>query len=110
MEQEPTDEALVERVGKGEHALFELLMRRNNRRVFRATRAILKNDVEAEDAMQEAYVSAFTHLGDFGGRARFSTWLTRIAVHEALGRLRKSKRLASLDDEGAGTEETVATT
>lgn len=109
MEQEPTDEAIAERVVAGEHALFELLMRRHNRRVFRATRAILKNDVEAEDAMQEAYVSAFTHLADFGGRAKFSTWLLRIAVHEALGRLRRSKRIASLDDE-SGEEDQVATT
>ena len=101
MEPEPTDEALVARVVAGEHALFELLMRRHNRRVFRTTRAILKNDDEAEDAMQEAYVSAFTHLADFSGRSRFSTWLVRIAVHECLGRLRKSKRVASFDGEPA---------
>ncbi|MDB4934704.1 MAG: polymerase sigma-54 factor RpoN [Labilithrix sp.] len=93
-----SDEALVARVLGGETAVFELLMRRHNRRVFRAARAILRNDTEAEDAMQEAYVAAFTHLRDFAGRARFSTWLVRIAVHEALGRLRKSKRLTSLDD------------
>jgi RNA polymerase sigma-70 factor (ECF subfamily) len=110
MEPEPTDEALVARVVAGEHALFELLMRRHNRRVFRTTRAILKNDDEAEDAMQEAYVSAFTHLADFSGRSRFSTWLVRIAVHECLGRLRKSKRVASFDGEPGPEEDRMADT
>lgn len=92
------DEEIVARVVGGDTAAFELLMRRHNQRVFRAARAILKDDAEAEDAMQEAYVSAFTHLAEFGGRARFSTWLVRIAVYEALGRLRRAKRAASLDD------------
>jgi RNA polymerase sigma-70 factor (ECF subfamily) len=96
--QDAPDEAIVARVVAGDTAAFETLVRRHNQRLFRATRAILKNDDEAEDAMQEAYVSAFAHLTDFGGRARFSTWLVRIAVYEALGRLRKGKRLTSLDD------------
>jgi RNA polymerase sigma-70 factor (ECF subfamily) len=96
---ETSDETLVARVLAGETAVFELLMRRHNRRVFRTARAILREDTEAEDVMQEAYVSAFTHLADFAGRARFSTWLVRITVHEALARLRKSKRMTSLDDE-----------
>jgi RNA polymerase sigma-70 factor (ECF subfamily) len=95
---EPSDEALVARVLGGDTPAFELLMRRHNQRVFRTARAILKDEAEAEDAMQQAYVSAFTHLSDFGGRARFSTWLVRIAVYEALGRLRRAKRTASLDD------------
>jgi RNA polymerase sigma-70 factor, ECF subfamily len=93
-----TDEAIVARVLEGDTAAFELLMRRHNQRVFRATRAVLHDDDEAEDAMQAAYISAYTHLRDFGGRAAFSTWLTRIAIHEALARLRKAKRTASLDD------------
>lgn len=103
------DESLVARVVAGDTAAFEGLMRRHNRRVFRATRAILRNDEEAEDAMQEAYVSAFAHLRDFGGRARFSTWLVRIAVYEALGRLRRGKRLTSLEDVEL-EEEPMATT
>ena len=94
-----TDEDIVARVLGGDTAAFELLMRRHNQRVFRATRAVLRNDDEAEDAMQAAYLAAYTHLKDFGGRAAFSTWLTRIAVHEAFAKLRKSKRTASLDDE-----------
>ncbi len=102
------DETLVERILGGETALFEVLMRRHNRRVFRTARAILKSETDAEDVMQEAYVSAYTHLRDFSGRSRFSTWLVRIAVHEALGRLRKAKKTASLDD--TGEEEVMSTT
>jgi RNA polymerase sigma-70 factor (ECF subfamily) len=97
-----TDEDIVLRVCAGEHSLFELLMRRHNGRVYRTARAILRDDGEAEDVMQDAYVRAFEHLKDFEGRARFSTWLTRIAVHEALARVRRSKRFESLD---AHTEE-----
>jgi len=67
-------------------------MRRHNRRVFRAVRAILKRDDEAEDVMQDAYVRAFEHLAEFRQEAAFSTWLTRIAVHEALARVRRERR------------------
>jgi RNA polymerase sigma-70 factor, ECF subfamily len=105
-----TDESIVSRVVAGDTAAFELLMRRHNQRVFRAVRAVLKDDDDAEDAMQQAYIAAFTHLADFGGRARFSTWLVRIAVHEALGKLRRTKRLVSLDGEDAEVEEAVMTT
>jgi RNA polymerase sigma-70 factor (ECF subfamily) len=106
---EASDEAIVVRVVAGETAAFETLVRRHNRRVFRAVRAILKTDDEAEDVMQEAYVSAFAHLAAFGGRARFSTWLVRIAVHEALRRLRQGKRLVSMDETQL-EEEPMATT
>jgi RNA polymerase sigma-70 factor, ECF subfamily len=94
---EPTDEEIVARVLAGDAALFEQLMRRHNSRVYRAARAILRDDSEAEDVMQDAYVRAYTHLRDFGGRARFSTWLTRIAVNEALARVRRGKRFDSLE-------------
>jgi RNA polymerase sigma-70 factor (ECF subfamily) len=94
-----TDEAIVARVCAGEQELFELLMRRHNQRVYRTARAILRNDDEAEDVMQDAYVRAYEHLHEFEGRARFSTWLTRIAVHEALARVRRSKRFDSLDSQ-----------
>jgi len=94
----PSDEDVIARVLGGDIDAFELVMRRYNQRLYRAVRAILREDDESVDVMQEAYVSAFTHLGDFSGRARFSTWLTRIAVHEALARLRKRKRLEPLDD------------
>lgn len=86
-----SDETIVARLVGGETALFEVLMRRHNQRLFRAARAIVRDDDEAEDVMQEAYIQAFTKLHQFEGRAKFSTWLTRIAVHEALARLRKRR-------------------
>jgi len=105
---EPSDEEILERVATGDVAAFELVMRRYNRRLFRAVRAILKDDAEVEDVIQEAYVSAYAHLADFSGRARFSTWLTRIAVHEAFGRLRKRRRSESWDVNN-GEEEQIMT-
>ena len=87
-----TDDEGVSRVVGGETSLFEILMRRHNRRVYRVARAILRDEDEAEDVMQHAYVAAYIHLGQYAGRALFSTWLTRIAVHEALGRLRRRGR------------------
>ncbi len=85
-----TDEEVVRRVLAGEGALFEILMRRYNQRLYRAVRSILPGDEdEIEDVMQQAYVNAYTHLAQFAGEAKFSTWLTRIAVHEALARRRR---------------------
>ena len=72
------DEEIVTRVLDGETALFELIVRRYNQRLFRATRAILRDDNAAEDAMQEAYLRAFAKLDQFNGEAKFSTWLTKI--------------------------------
>ena len=86
-----TDEDIVTRVLAGETALFEIIMRRHNQRLYRVARAILRDDGEAEDVMQDAYVRAYQHLGQFAGRAKFSTWLTRIAVHEALARAHRGK-------------------
>lgn len=86
-----TDEEVVRRVVDGETALFELIVRRYNQRLFRTTRAILRDDNAAEDVMQEAYLRAFAKLDQFAGQAKFSTWLTKIAVYEALGRLRRAK-------------------
>jgi len=91
-----SDEQIVARVCAGERELFELLMRRHNRKVFRAARAVLKRDAEAEDVMQDAYVRAFSHLAEFKGEARFSTWLTRIAIYEAYARVRRERRLEPL--------------
>jgi RNA polymerase sigma-70 factor (ECF subfamily) len=92
-----TDEEVVERVKRGETALFEVLMRRYNQRLYRVTRSILGNDGEAEDVTQDAYVRSYMHLDQFDGRAKFSTWLTKIAVHEALARLRNRQRLVEID-------------
>jgi RNA polymerase sigma-70 factor (ECF subfamily) len=93
-----SDEEVVERVVGGETALFELLMRRYNQRLYRITRAIVKDEGEAEDLTQDTYVRAFEHLDQFAGRARFSTWLTRIAVHEAAARLRRRGRQADIEE------------
>jgi RNA polymerase sigma-70 factor (ECF subfamily) len=92
-----TDEEVVARVRAGEVGLFEVLMRRYNQRLYRVARAILGDDSEAEDVMQDAYVRAFSHLDQFAGRARFSTWLTRIAVYEALARARRRRRTVEID-------------
>jgi RNA polymerase sigma-70 factor (ECF subfamily) len=93
-----SDEEVVYRVRAGETALYEVIMRRYNQRLYRIARAILHNDGEAEDVMQDAYVRAYEHLDQFAARAPFATWLTRIAVHEALARLRGRNRIQSLDD------------
>jgi RNA polymerase sigma-70 factor, ECF subfamily len=93
-----SDEEVVERVLAGDTAVYEVVMRRYNTRLYRVARAILKNDGEAEDVMQDAYVKAFQHLGQFAGRAKFSTWLTRIAVHEALARAHKARLFEDWDD------------
>ena len=93
-----TDEEVVDRVRAGDTALYEIIMRRYNQRLFRVARAIVRDDGEAEDVMQAAYVRAYEHLGQFACRAPFSAWLTRIAVHEALLRLRKRGRIDQLDD------------
>lgn len=102
------DDVLVARVRSGDNAVFEILMRRHNRTLFRATRAILRSDDEAEDVMQHAYLRALEHLAEYEGRARFSTWLTRIAVYEALGRLRRQRRLEQLSDHDIDTEDSMA--
>ena len=99
-----SDEDVVKRVRAGQVDLFEVLMRRYNQRVYRLARAVLRNDSEAEDVAQEAWVRAYTHLDQFAGRAAFSTWLSRIALHEAWARVRRGKRLEAIepDPESAG--------
>ena len=88
----PPDGEVIERVRRGEVELFEVLMRRYNQRVFRIARAILPSDAEAEDLAQEAWVRAYEHLGEFAGRAAFSTWLIRIVLHEGWARARRERR------------------
>lgn len=93
-----SDEEIVDRVRGGETALYEILVRRYNQRLYRVARAILRDDTEAEDVMQEAYVRAFQYLHQFEGRSPFSTWLTRIAVHEALARVRTRQRVVQFEE------------
>jgi RNA polymerase sigma-70 factor (ECF subfamily) len=87
----------VDRVLAGETALYEIIMRRYNQRLYRVARAIVRDDAEAEDIMQDAYVRAYQHLNQFSRLSPFSTWLTRIAVHESLARVRRRSRLDQLD-------------
>lgn len=87
---EMPDEEIVRRVVAGERELFELLLRRYNQRVYRAVRAVLRNPDDTEDAMQQAYVNAYSHLHQFEGRASFPTWMIRIAIREASARNRKA--------------------
>jgi RNA polymerase sigma-70 factor, ECF subfamily len=91
------DKEIVRRILAGDGASFELLMRRYNQRVFRVVRSIVRDDDEAEDIVQESYVRAFEHLSQFEGRATFATWLTRIAVNEALARKRRDKVINYMD-------------
>jgi RNA polymerase sigma-70 factor, ECF subfamily len=90
-----TDEAIVPRIRGGETELFEILMRRHNPKVYRAVRSILRDEADVEDAMQQAYLSAFAHLGQFEGASRVSTWLVRIAINEAIGRRHSELRLVA---------------
>lgn len=87
-----SDEEVVARVQAGDTALYEILMRRYNQRLFRIARSILRDDDEAEDVMQDTYVRAYASLHQFRGKAQFSTWLTKIAIYEASSRLQKRKR------------------
>lgn len=106
-----TDEARLAADAAAGHTLaFETIMRRHNRLLFRVARSILRSDEEAEDAVQEAYLRAYHALASFRGEAKLSTWLARIVVNEALGRIRKRGRAqvipldSALEADPAGTE------
>jgi RNA polymerase sigma-70 factor (ECF subfamily) len=83
-----SDGELVRRALAGDEPAIRAILQANNRRLFRIARGILRNDSEAEDVVQETYVRALTHLGGFRGDSSLSTWLSRIAMNEAMGRLR----------------------
>jgi RNA polymerase sigma-70 factor (ECF subfamily) len=91
-----SDVELARRVAAHDTAAFEALMRRHNSTLFRIARAILRDDAEAEDALQEAYLQAYQAIDGFRGDARLSTWLARIVANEALMRLRKHARRAAI--------------
>ena len=93
------DREFVHRVKNGDTDAFEELVRRHGRRVYRSLIGILGNAEEAEDALQDCFLKAFQHLPEFEGRARFSTWLVRIAINTGLQRLRGRKEFDTLDDE-----------
>jgi len=107
------DAGLVARIVAGDRDAFQQLMRLHNTALFRAARAIVRDDADAEDVLQEAYLSAYRHLAEFRGDARLSTWLTRIVINQALGRLRARRRdnvVALLDDRPAGSAEPMEQT
>jgi RNA polymerase sigma-70 factor, ECF subfamily len=96
-----SDEDLVQLARKRDEAAVRAITVRYNRRLFRIARSILRNDAEAEDVVQETYVRAFTGLDMFRGDAAFGTWITRIAMNEALGRLRRQRPTVDWDTYGA---------
>jgi RNA polymerase sigma-70 factor (ECF subfamily) len=100
------DAELAVRIAAGEHAAFEALMRRHNRALFRTARAILRDDAEAEDALQEAYLQAYRAIGTYRAEAKLSTWLARIVANEALMRVRKRARRAEIVPMQAGVSAT----
>jgi RNA polymerase sigma-70 factor (ECF subfamily) len=92
-----SDNEIVERILNGNTALYQLIIRRHNRRLYRVAWAITQDECEAEDVIQETYVRAYEHLIQFQGRSLFSTWLTRIAIHEAWGRMKRRGRECNID-------------
>ncbi|MGH9831295.1 MAG: sigma-70 family RNA polymerase sigma factor, partial [Blastocatellia bacterium] len=103
------DFILVERVLAGDRRAFEPLVRRHERRVFRVTLAVLGNIEDAEDAMQDTFIKAFRHLGQFRREARFTTWLTRIAVNEAIQKRGTRKTFVPLAEAETAKEQFAPT-
>jgi RNA polymerase sigma-70 factor (ECF subfamily) len=99
------DAELIERARRRDEAAIRSILQANNRRLYRLARGILRNDSEAEDVVQETYVRAFTHLDDFRGDSSLATWLGRIAINEALGRLRHQRPSVDLDTLAPGVLE-----
>ncbi|MDB5922333.1 MAG: putative polymerase sigma factor [Betaproteobacteria bacterium] len=89
---ELSDLEIAQRIASGDRASFEVVMRQCNRQLFRVARAILKDDSEAEEALQEAYITAYVQISAFRGASKLSTWITRIVINESLGRMRKQQR------------------
>lgn len=97
-----SDSELVARVLAGDRCEFEILVRRHNQRLYRAARAITHSDVDAEDVLQQTWLNVFRHLAQFRGDAAFTTWATRIAVHEAIATVRKRPILAEVRNDRTG--------
>ena len=103
--EELSDLELVERIREGARDEFEVLVRRHNQRLYRAARAIMKSDDEAEDIVQQAWLEVFRHLSQFRGDAAFTTWATRIAVNAAITHARKRPVIAEVADADAVAED-----
>jgi RNA polymerase sigma-70 factor (ECF subfamily) len=104
------DLAIARRIAAGDRAAFIELMRRHNRRLYRLARATLRDDAEAEDALQEAYLAAYRSIAKFRGDANLATWLSRLVLNECLGRLRKSARRQNVIPMVAGEDDMATTT
>jgi RNA polymerase sigma-70 factor (ECF subfamily) len=102
-----TDLQVIDQVKAGNTALYEIIMRRYNQRLYRAALSILRDPTEAEDVIQDAYVRAYQHLDQFAGRSAFSTWLTRIAINESLHRLKLRQRNQQVTEFDADEEESM---
>jgi RNA polymerase sigma-70 factor (ECF subfamily) len=100
-----SDPELAQRIASGDRDAFEPLMRRHNQILYRTARSILKDDAEAEDAAQEAWLLAYRAIGNFRGDAKLSTWLVRIVVNEAISRRRKRSRGAEVVQLNGETQE-----
>jgi RNA polymerase sigma-70 factor (ECF subfamily) len=98
----PGEVELIARARNRDEAAVKTLIRQNNQRLFRLARSIMKDDSEAEDVVQESYVRGFTRLDEFRGEASLGTWLTRIVINEAYGRLRRRRITVNLDGVEAG--------
>jgi RNA polymerase sigma-70 factor (ECF subfamily) len=98
------DVAIARRIAAGERVEFELLMRRNNRRLYRLARATMRDDAEAQEALQEAYLAAYRGIAHFRGESTLATWLSHVVLNECMGRLRKSARRQNVIPMGTGDE------
>lgn len=106
-----SDIDIARRIAAGDHQAFELMMRKHNRPLYRTARSILKDDAEAEDALQDAYLLAYRGMDKYRGESSLSTWLTRIVINESIARSRKSNRRAEiirLDGDTADTNGATA--
>lgn len=101
---EADDAAIIAQVRAGEINAFGALVRRHSQRLYRIAVSVLRNDADAEEVVQETFVRAYTHLGQFQGRAQFSTWLARIAFHEALARQHDRRRFVDVEVDGDGAQ------
>ena len=97
LERGAPDTELLSLMRAGQSTAFAVLMRRNNQRLYRLARSIVRDDSEAEEVVQESYVRAFTHIGGFKGESSLATWLARIVLNEALGRLRRRHPAIDID-------------
>ncbi|WP_452599734.1 RNA polymerase sigma factor [Pontimicrobium sp. MEBiC01747] len=99
------EEAVIQRILSGEKELYEILVRRNNQKLYRIIRSYLKDETEIEDVMQNSYIKAYTKLHQFNLQSQFSTWLIRIAINESLAELKKKDKTLHLNSFNQNTDD-----